>query len=792
MTKILTKRIVWIMFLLVSIFLFSVSLVYSESIETSTYRIECTPDVATIQARGFAQTCSYTLKAGSYTGDVAFCFDTPLKYGKVFYHLLNGSLSDITAQFNFHKFNIVKGYCYYIPSISWTAGDNKIIDLVYMPLDVIASPKWDTYFGDIATHRIDLALDPVYNISLYEIGSSRSSAYYWEWASGSRGVIQDNTDISNTNASFCIDRAGNVNCTRYYYKAPESPSFNGGGAWTEEWSTPIDMYRNVSYVEYVTNTTNAISASGTRSRLMLVHFYMDGTNTTDLDGCLSGGPVRHTHWTISDVSQQLNRTAFFMCMGDSPCGCTGTTVSSNNINVTMWESSWYMLGKNSSVIESVNITLPIMASGFKLNPVYSGTAFINISFDNLHYYYMSLSNTTRITFSDLLTDNYILNYKLYLLTNETYINNLSIEMTGYTYNINFSVRNEATGLVISNQTTVMTVYDGTSFNTYNLANGTGNITYYGIANLTLQFSTAGYGVRSQVYEVTPNINQLVIQYLAANCTATLMNYYTSSSLPISNVFGQMFGYVNSSLVLLESHNSDVTGKSQFCTLSSTYYYFNNSKSGYADYPFALNPVLFSSYTIVMTSTAGRTVTPTASAYYSPNIFRQNALGSFNITFLSPFNSFINYSYNLSYSTGSIIGLGTDSYGETLTDNYNLTGVFPNDIVTLYYEWYLDDGSYQNFTQTFRVQYPLSNRTLANLGTEQYGFLAGDRTLIVTFIALILGGVAWLGTGSILIALLGSGIIFSTFASNNFFPVILVYVVVTLGVFIVFARGQQSG
>lgn len=357
--------------------------------------------------------------------------------------------------------------------------------------------------------------------------------------------------------------------------------------------------------------------------------------------------------------------------------------------------------------------------------------------------------------------------------------------------LNLTIRDELTNALVVGTAVVTVIAPSGGSASYNIVNGSGSISSLETGNNTLSFSLAGYGVRSRVYAVPEASFQNVIQFLSTNCTATLFNYYTSGGVAIPNVNGLMYGFVNGTQTLLESHISDITGKSQFCTASNTYYLFNNTATGYAENTFALNPVLFTSYNIVMADTSGGTVEPTASVSYNPTLFRKGQVANFTITFQSVSGSYLSYDWILSGAFGNISGSGVNGSGETFVKNYNLSLENYGDQLLLYYEYNLTNGFYYNQTQTFRVMNGLSNRTIANLGTEHYGLLIGDRIMTVTIIALILSGLAFLASGSLGFGLVMGGVVFAMFSDNGFIPQTITYLVIIVGVFMIFSRGQNG-
>lgn len=398
-----------------------IGVVRAVNIETGTYKIECTPETATMQSNGFSQTCTYTLKTGTYTGDVAFCFDTMIRDAEVIYHLPNGNTLDITNQFQYRHYNMIKGECYYIQGVQWNATggiDSKTIDINYKPMDITKGNKWDTYFGEIAANRIDLKLDPLYDLYTYEIGTNRSVSYYWMNNGGT------NVDIlNNSPANICDGKVSTDKCVynRYYT--------NKGASYTTTIYNNVTVYAQAYYDG--SSGTNAL-------RLMGNITYTDGTSDLRNGSCT----YRYSSPTFT-VASNISKNATSWRVYFDGTGCTGSG-SGIDPTIQVVNITQELPVRPYGNVTSTNISSSLLIQSFNMSANYTGDAYINITVDGINYNYLNLSNTSRVTLSDSLLDNSKLSYKIFMMNNATAIYSIMFTLTGTFWTATFSQYTDAT------------------------------------------------------------------------------------------------------------------------------------------------------------------------------------------------------------------------------------------------------------------------------------------------------------------------------------------------------------
>lgn len=349
--------------------------------------------------------------------------------------------------------------------------------------------------------------------------------------------------------------------------------------------------------------------------------------------------------------------------------------------------------------------------------------------------------------------------------------------------INVSIFNEVDGSAIYSIATL--TIDGGS--TYSI-NHTGYIDNIDAGSHTLLISISGFNVKSYYVTIPDRTFQNLNIYLN-NGTAVLFNYYDVGGNPISGVLLNVYSYVNGTLSLVESKVSEL-GKAQIYVLSNKYYAFNSSKSGYDSYDFSLNPVLFTSYDIPLSQIISGNVTPSAYVFYNPLSFYNGMNKSFTIEFISPYYSLTYYNWSLTYPGGSLNDSGTSTSGELFSNNFAIPGGTTPGTVTLRYFMLLGDGSNYSQTLVFRTSTPWVDKTLVNMGDEDYGMLIGDKIFWLTIMLLLLMGFAYLGAG-FEVALVFGGIFIILFMNNGFIDTSFKPIFYISGFFIILLLGLRA-
>lgn len=263
------------------------------------------------------------------------------------------------------------------------------------------------------------------------------------------------------------------------------------------------------------------------------------------------------------------------------------------------------------------------------------------------------------------------------------------------------------------------------------------------------------------YEATTNINNitqyltLYTQEISGTTTLTIMDLETYQ--PLADVYSTMYRKINGSWITIDIKNSDVTGRVQFGYVADVEYKFLLSKLGYSSKIFNLNPILFSSYDVLMQRNISLNITLDYNKIvleFYPKIFYNNKTN--NLTFLisSPFNELTSYGYTLTYPHGTSTSSGIQNSGEELISIFNISGAATGEQASLYY-WYVTPLSGQrNFTAYIDIIVDTSsNNTMMSNKDKTYGMGIFERVLISVLIAVFIAGISALvghiGAGTIL-------------------------------------------
>lgn len=711
-----------------------ISTVFAVNVETNTYKIECLPEVATIQSVGFVQTCSYKLKVGSYTGDVAFCFDS-LVNGRVYYHSGNNRI-DISSNFAYKRYNMVKGDCYYYPDVSWVANETKVIDVVYTPLDMSKSPKWDTYFGDISANRVDLLLDPIYDANNYEIGTFRGDSYRWF-----SGVNTSNVDLSSFSSGLCYSQLSNNVCTYNY---------NGNGdtlglpdSYYRVYSTNLinSQFHNISVKYSVSITAGATSNIHNNFQIS----YQDGSselqNYTFL--ATNGVPVSLVINISSNASKNVSS---IIHSAKSVYSVTANLATSTNISA----DTKAVVSQN---VSSVNISLPLNVNTFQLNASFTMPVFINLSFDGSNWHYMNLSNNTLIVLTDSAIDNNKLRYKLYMTAATSKVNNFSIYFNGAANFLSFTVYDEVTGARILQNVSII-VFDSSNSYSSVLVNGDGNVTSLVDGDYTISFATANYSTRYlHIPLLSRNYSYYNISLLPLNSSQNVsLTFYNPNGATISNLpILQYFLTANGS-VLASSIATDINGVARFNHFSGHYYSFSCISSVYNCNSFVLSPITESSYDILLQFLSS--VNTYSSVNVTAGVSFNNVSKVLTFDYVSGNSSISNYSFFVLKNINGVDTVICSRSGSSMSDSFTCDLFGYHGLV---FTEAFADGTY--FFGEW-VNLGESPKLFDNLNVQDSAYIGGFILLIIVLgalsfglVGLIIGGIA--GLAAILVFGLGN-------------------------------------
>lgn len=315
--------------------------------------------------------------------------------------------------------------------------------------------------------------------------------------------------------------------------------------------------------------------------------------------------------------------------------------------------------------------------------------------------------------------------------------------------ISIDIYSEQTGMPILENVTI--TYSDETTEKIN-STTTGNIVLDGLnafSEYSFKFSSANYSQRTYIITIGNETTQYLDVFLPLNTTVSTTIFTVSdkdTSEIIENAFLTMYNMVNGSWETVESKYTDITGKAQFTYITSTQYKFLISKSGYEDYVFYLDPILFSEYSVQIERSTlinySQDYDNLAIIYYPP-YFSSTEENTFNWIISSPTGLLLGYGYNLSYPGGSSSETGSNAIGGQLTSNFNITGASAFDNAVLNYYYITTLSGRRNFTILLPINYNAtsSNMTFFENKDKTFGLGIFERMLIITIITVFIVGIA---------------------------------------------------
>jgi 5-hydroxyisourate hydrolase-like protein (transthyretin family) len=337
-----------------------------------------------------------------------------------------------------------------------------------------------------------------------------------------------------------------------------------------------------------------------------------------------------------------------------------------------------------------------------------------------------------------------------LNTTQYYINNSYQNITFHLYKTNsirITVRNEGTNLIINGTNISLEMTLDTNLLQYSTQNGTFYIYNLTAGEWNAKFTATGYSTRLYSLTIGNRTSQFLNAYLTESESTTIFTIRNDETNDlVQDVSISMYRILNGTWAVIESKNSDITGRAQFIYETDVNYRFYLSKSGYDDLLFYLNPILLESYDIRIQPQI--TINNSAdfdsvSIIYSPSLY-YSGLNTFNFLIQSPNGNLESYGYNISYPGGSDTQTGTNALGSQLTSAITITPTSITDIVTIKYYYDITTQDRKDFTVNFAIVSNTSNNyTMMENKNKTYGMGVFERTLIMVIFIIFVVGVATL-------------------------------------------------
>lgn len=377
-----------------------------------------------------------------------------------------------------------------------------------------------------------------------------------------------------------------------------------------------------------------------------------------------------------------------------------------------------------------------------------------------------------------------------LLVNET-LQNYSFSLFT-TNSIRIFIRKESDNTLITGQNISIRLFSNISEQNFQSDNGTLYLDNLNPQEYQVLFNGSGYSVRTYTLTVTNGSSQQLTAYLASGTSTTIFTITDKDDNSVlQNVLATMYRFINGSWMPVESKYTDITGKIQFSYLSDTNYKFFLGKSGYEDYVFYLNPVLFSTYSVAMSKSSTIDYSQDydrVSIIYAPTFFNYSSLTTFNWIISSPFGELISYGFTLIYPGGSSSTSGFNAIGGQLSASINITNATIFDTVQLNYFYETTTAGVRNFTFYYPIVFPPGgNLTFLSNRDQTYGLGIFERALISTIIVIFVMGVAAL-VGQPIPGLAISLFVMGYLVKIGFIPLWLILPSMLFGLIILFWKG----
>lgn len=476
--------------------------------------------------------------------------------------------------------------------------------------------------------------------------------------------------------------------------------------------------------------------------------------------------------TITNYSIKFNSTTF---CNTSTSNCLNNPLASfYNVNITPNDgTSFHSLNTNTTISALQNETIYFYVHTHQINiTAKDSVTLANITNFTINIKSLNSTYETNYTTTNGLIDAFVIH--------ETY--NITIDANGYAlYNnidtlsitndtnktfylqrnngILINIYNEANGSLITDTNfTIYTFLNNTLIYT-NTTNAT--ITFYELipGNYTLRFEAINYAVKEYYIEVGNRSFQVLNAYMLQTTYSTILTFTNEANgQVVEGVTLIIQKYINGSLEVISSLTSDITGRCQFSYQPNNQYYFTASKTYYTTKSFTLNPILFSSYNVLLTPTTTQTYESDYSGVtinYNPTSFNNNQINTLTFTFGSPQGKLNNYGFNITFNGLINSSSGVNSYGEVLSASLNITGASFQDTAQVIYYYTTSDGA----TNTHAFKIPIngasaSNYTLFYNKGNTYGLGDFERILIITTLLIIVVGAGVMFSGVFVGGVLG--------------------------------------
>ena len=421
---------------------------------------------------------------------------------------------------------------------------------------------------------------------------------------------------------------------------------------------------------------------------------------------------------------------------------------------------------------------------------------LNIS--NTTYSYLTTLTTTvgEINVSTIqgLTLFMVIDAAGYAITNTTL--SPSTTQENYTFNIysNNSILTNIfdadTGVRITSNITIIISGNATS-DTYTTTAG-----LYLIENLTdglytIKFQGANYTLRSYSVTVANRSTQVLNAFLSASTNTVIFSLFDSQTNGVlEGVSIGMYRIINSTLTLVESKSSDITGRAQLVYTTGVKYSFVMSLTNYTTTSFSLDPILFSSYNIYLDPNIVETQEYNdVGVTFTPSKYFNDVTNNFTFAINSPNGILTAYNVTVTWPNGTYTNAGANANGGSFSSGIAISSASIIDTVNITYKYTTVFGVTKQFTKLYTIIGGDSSTIINNINND-FGLGIFERTFFGVILTILIAGLAMLFTNKefgLFMGLLTQGIL----VYIGFFPLITALLSLLIGIFVLI-KMQGSG
>lgn len=454
----------------------------------------------------------------------------------------------------------------------------------------------------------------------------------------------------------------------------------------------------------------------------------------------------------------------------------------NSINYTLMYNFSYNEYAYDESQENYNITIfnnDLIIDGSLFN--YNSDNYTPTQTDQPSYTYLERILTSPFS------SNYSITYPMYWLINTTFglFQTITYLQSYNPTSLSITTYDENTEIFI-NQSVTFLIFSDTYSNSNTSVNG--NYTFVNLPSdeYQLDIYSSGYNPRNYILTVGNGTTQYLNAYLTNSTDSTIFTITNfDSGEVIEDVSTTMYRYINNSWTPISIKTSDVSGKLKFYYSENINYRFLLTKDGYEDKLFYLNPILFNSYDVKMNIETLINYSQDfdgISIVYDPQQFYNNELTTFNFLISSPDGALTQYGFNISFPGGSEVSSGTNAIGEQLSATINITDANIFDFVILNYYYDTTLSGRKDFTTSFPIIFENGTQSTFMMNKdEHYGMTMFERILIVTFIVILVVGIAAL-IGQVIPGLALGLIVMGYCVFIGFIPIWSVLISIFIGIF----------